>query len=200
MLWRRFRRKGTKYGEKGFHVRKKNNFRHTLLNEKQFHISAKSRIMTIHKKDIANRLREVLLHGKWIANTNFQAQITSVGWEQAVQKVDNLNTIAHLTFHINYYLKGILQVFHGGTLEIRDKYSFDLPEITSEADWNRLVNDFIQNAEMFADQVERLDDALFEQPFVDEKYGSYLRNIEGVIEHSYYHLGQVVLIRKMIAQ
>ncbi|MGI9158633.1 MAG: DinB family protein, partial [Saprospiraceae bacterium] len=113
---------------------------------------------------------------------------------------DQLNTIAQLTFHINYYLRGILQVFRGGALEIRDKYSFDLPELRSEADWDRLVNDFIQNAESFAAYVEILDDALFDQPFVDEKYGSYLRNIEGVIEHSYYHLGQVVLIRKINGQ
>jgi uncharacterized damage-inducible protein DinB len=156
--------------------------------------------MNVHKKDLANRLREVLLNGTWIANTNFKAQITGITREQAVQRVDQLNTIAQLTFHINYYLQGILQVFRGGALEIRDKYSFDLPELKSEADWNWLVNDFLQNAESFAAEVESLDDALFDQPFVDEKYGTYRRNIEGVIEHSYYHLGQVVLIRKMIVQ
>jgi len=149
---------------------------------------------------IANRLREVLLNGKWIANTNFKEQILSVSWEQAIQKVDNLNTIALLTFHINYYLVGLSNVLNGGRLEIKDKYSFDLPEIKSEKDWNKLVNDFLNNSEMFAKQVEQLDESILEQPFVDKKYGSCLRNIEGVIEHSYYHLGQVSLIRKMIVQ
>jgi len=149
---------------------------------------------------IANRIREVLLDGKWIANTNFKEQILSVSWEQAIQKVYNLNTIALLTFHINYYLGGLLNVFNGGKLEIKDKYSFDLPEIRSEKDWNKLVNDFLSNSEMFAKQVEQMDENLLDQPFADEKYGSYLRNIEGVIEHSYYHLGQVSLIRKMIVQ
>jgi len=149
---------------------------------------------------IANRLREVLLSGKWIANTNFKDQILSVGWEQAIQKVDNLNTIALLTFHINYYLAGLLNVFTSGKLEIKDKYSFDLPEIKSEKDWNKLVNAFLSNSEMFVNQVEQMDESMLDQPFVEEKYGSYLRNIEGVIEHSYYHLGQVSLIRKMIIQ
>jgi hypothetical protein len=37
-----------------------------------------------------------------------------------------------------------------------------------------------------------------DEVFVDKKYGTYLRNIEAVIEHSYYHLGQIVLIKKMI--
>jgi len=36
--------------------------------------------------------------------------------------------------------------------------------------------------------------------FIDEMYGSYRRNIEATIEHSYYHLGQVSLIKKMILQ
>lgn len=149
---------------------------------------------------LASRLREVLLNGKWIANTNFKEQIQVVSWEQAIQKVGNLNTIALLTFHINYYLGGLLNVFKGGNLDIRDKYSFDLPEIKSESDWQALVNDFLSNAETFANQVEQMEDSRLDQPFVDEKYGSYLRNIEGVIEHSYYHLGQVSLIRKMILQ
>ena len=149
---------------------------------------------------LADRLREVLLNGKWIANTNFKEQLLSITWEQAITKVENLNTIALLTFHINYYLKGLLNVFQGGKLDIRDQYSFDLPEIRSASDWTTLLNDFLTNAELFAQQVEQMEESLLEQPFVDEKYGNYWRNIEGVIEHSYYHLGQVSLIRKMIVE
>ncbi len=149
---------------------------------------------------IANRLREVLLNGRWIANTNYQELITSVTWEQATQQVGSLNTIAALTFHIDYYLGGLLDVFEGGALEIRDKYSFDVPPITSEADWKRLIHQFLTHAAAFADQVEQLSDEMLEGPFVDEKYGTYLRNIEGVIEHSYYHLGQVSLLRKLVLE
>ena len=147
---------------------------------------------------LANRLREVLLNGKWIANTNFKEQLQSVSWQQVIQKVGNLNTIALLTFHINYYLNGILNFFNGGRLDIKDKYSFDMPEIKSEEDWKKLLNDFLNNSELFANQVEQMEESALDNPFVDEKYGSWLRNIEGVIEHSYYHLGQVSLIRKMI--
>ena len=149
---------------------------------------------------IANRLREVFLNGKWIANTNYKEQILSVSREHALQKVGDLNTIALLTFHINYYVAGLLNVFNGGKLEIRDKYSFDLPEIKLEKDWNKLVNDFLNNAELFANKIEQMDETMLDQPFVDEKYGTYLRNIEGVSEHSYYHLGQIVLIKKLVLQ
>ena len=148
--------------------------------------------------NISSRLREVLLNGHWIANTNYKEQLLNLNWQQATQKVDNLNTIAALTYHINYYLAGLLNAFENGKLEISDKYSFDLPPLQSEANWNDLVTDFFNNSEKFANVVEQMEDSIFDKPFVDEKYGSYLRNIEGVIEHSYYHLGQICLIRKMI--
>ena len=149
---------------------------------------------------LANRLREVLLNGSWIANTNYKEQIQRINWQQATQKVGDLNTIAALTYHINYYLSGLLSAFENGKLEISDQYSFDLPPIKSATDWDKLVMDFLSNAEKFAAKVEQLEDSIFDQPFIDEKYGTYLRNIEGVIEHCYYHLGQISLVRKMIIQ
>jgi len=147
---------------------------------------------------IANRIREVLLSGTWIANTNYQDQLSSVSWQQATQKVADLNTIAALTFHVNYYLDGLLNVFNGGKLDIRDSHSFTMPPITSQEDWDSLTSDLLANAEKFALAVERMDDRTLDLPFVDEKYGTYLRNIEAIIEHSYYHLGQISLLRKMV--
>jgi hypothetical protein len=147
---------------------------------------------------LANRLREVLLNGHWIANTNYKALIQDINWKQATQKVGNLNTIAALIFHVNYYLEGLLGVFEHGKLEISDKFSFDLPGIMSESDWEKLVTRLLINAEKFIKQIEIIPDHTLDETFVDEKYGTYLRNIEGVIEHSYYHLGQISLLKKMI--
>ena len=78
-------------------------------------------------------------------------------------------------------------------------YSFDLPEIQSEKDWEELVNNFMTNAEEFISRVQQMPDERLDAPFAEEKYGTYLRNIEGVIEHSYYHLGQISLIKKLIS-
>jgi len=149
-------------------------------------------------QQLANRLREILLSGKWIANTNYKEQLSSLSWEQATTTIGSLNTIAALTYHINYYLAGILQVFDGGKLDIRDKYSFDLPPIESQEDWEKLLNELWANAEQFARHVEQMTEAQLEAVFVDEKYGTYRRNIEGVIEHNYYHLGQISLLNKLL--
>ena len=34
--------------------------------------------------------------------------------------------------------------------------------------------------------------------FGNEKYGTYYENIQGVIEHLHYHLGQIVVVKKII--
>jgi uncharacterized damage-inducible protein DinB len=153
-----------------------------------------------NSSQLASRFKEVLLNGKWIANTNYKDQLTNVNWKQATTKTGSLNTIAALAFHINYYISGILDVFKGGELVIRDKYSFDMPEIKSEEDWDQLLNEIWTNAEQFANHVENMTDEKLEEFFVKEEYGSYRRSIEGVIEHSYYHLGQISLIKKMIQE
>ena len=147
---------------------------------------------------LAGRLEEVLLNGKWIANTNFNDQITTTTWQQAITKINTLNSIAALTFHINYYLKGLINVFAGGQLLIKDKYSFDMPDITTAADWDTLTLEFYSNAEKFIHCVAHMNNSLFYQPFIKHEYGTYLRNIEAVIEHSYYHLGQITLIKKLL--
>lgn len=147
---------------------------------------------------LAKRFREVLLDGLWIANTNFKDQLSGVSWQLAVTKVDSLNTIAMLTYHIGYYIAGVVNVLEGGDLEIKDKFSFDLPPIESQEQWEALLNKLWVDSEKFASLIGQLPDNKLDEVFVDEKYGTYQRNIDGMIEHAYYHLGQITLIKKML--
>ncbi|MBL0736829.1 DUF1572 domain-containing protein [Flavobacterium sp. GN10] len=148
--------------------------------------------------EIANRFREVILNGTWIANTNFKDQLENLDWKIAVSPIQNLNTIAILAQHIHYYINGINQVFKGGTLDIKDKFSFDFPPIHSQEQWDNFLTKFWHDAEEFALLVEQMSDQKLNEGFVDAKYGTYKRNIEAMIEHSYYHLGQIVLIKKQL--
>lgn len=150
------------------------------------------------QKALAHRFREVILNGTWIANTNYKNELTTVDWVTATTKNQGLNTIALLTQHIHYYIKGVKHVFLGGKLEISDRFSFDFPAIQSQAEWERILSNFWEDAEAFAQCIEELDDAQLHAPFVDEKYGTYQRNIDGMIEHAYYHLGQIVLLKKLV--
>jgi len=148
---------------------------------------------------IAKRFREVILDGTWIANTNFKHQLSDLDWQLATTKIKNLNTIAVLAQHIHYYINGVKNVLKGGSLDIKDQFSFDFEPIRSQEEWDTFLTHFWNDAEEFASLIDQMPEEKLSAVFVDEKYGTYERNIDGMIEHSYYHLGQIVLLRKMLA-
>jgi hypothetical protein len=147
---------------------------------------------------LSERTNEVLLSGKWVAGTNIKEQIIDLDWKQAITKIDTLNTIADLVFHINYYIEGVADVLEGRQLEIKDKYSFDAPKIKSDQDWKDRIYKFCGDSERFVNLIKKMSKDDLNQPFIDQKYGNYLRNIDAILEHSYYHFGQIVLIKKLI--
>jgi uncharacterized damage-inducible protein DinB len=149
--------------------------------------------------ELAKRFREVILNGTWVANTNYRLQLADLHWKTATARFDSLNTIAALAQHIHYYIKGVKNVFEGGALAIKDKYSFDFPPIRSQSEWEYFLSQLWRDTEEFASLVEQMPDDKLSEVFVDEKYGTYQRNIDGMIEHSYYHLGQIVLLKKILS-
>ncbi|MDQ8006186.1 MAG: DUF1572 domain-containing protein [Pedobacter sp.] len=151
-----------------------------------------------HAKQLASRFKEVILNGTWIANTNYKDQLDGLDWQIAVKPVQNLNTIAVLAQHIHYYIKGVKEVFKGAELTIKDHLSFDFEPITSQVQWDAFLTKFWEDAEEFTNLVAQLSETQLSEYFVEEKYSTYLRNVDSMIEHSYYHLGQIVLIKKML--
>ena len=41
------------------------------------------------------------------------------------------------------------------------------------------------------------DEQLWKE-FAEKKYGNYYRNLQGIIEHFHYHLGQIAFIKKIV--
>lgn len=148
---------------------------------------------------LATRLGEVILNGTWIANTNWKDQLEQSDWQEATAQSPSTNTIAALAQHIHYYVAGVKEVFLTGKLEIRDKYSFEFPAITSQSQWQEFQDLFWADTVALINHVRALSEEQLTQPFVKREYGDYYRNIDAMIEHSYYHLGQVVLLRKQAA-
>lgn len=146
---------------------------------------------------IAKNLHQVYFGGNWTAS-NLQTHLKDVTLEMATKKVNGFNTILALSFHIHYYLKGTMDVLKGSELTIRDKFSFNHPIIKSEADWQKFQNNMWLEAKEFISLIEKLDDSVLDTFLAEEKYGTYYRNLAGIIEHTHYHLGQMVIIKKLV--
>ncbi len=148
---------------------------------------------------IAKQLRDLHFGGNWTWS-NLKDQLADVTWEQATTKVYSFNTIAVLVFHTNYFVDAVLKVLRGGPLDAKDKYSFDHPPIQSQEDWEKMLDKVWTDAETFATLIEQMPESKLWEDFSDNKYGNYYRNIHGIIEHTHYHLGQIVLIKKLLLQ
>lgn len=149
------------------------------------------------QEELANHIK-TMFHGPNATGVCMKDVLDGVRVEQALQTVANFNSIAKLLFHINYYIEAQLKVLKGGPLDAHDKYSFDMSEITSEVDWQALKDRCFSNAAEMEVAVKNLDDDLLYAPFVLEKYGTYFKNLVGMLEHSHYHLGQMSLLKKMV--
>jgi hypothetical protein len=145
---------------------------------------------------IAKQFRDFHYGGNY-TGVNLKETLDCLSWEQATKKVNSFNTIADLVFHINYYVSAVLKVLEGGPLTGSDKLSFDVPPINSQQDWENLLDKVWKDAERFAILVEQFPEEKLNEQFANEKYGTWYRNIHGVIEHCHYHLGQIVLIKKI---
>lgn len=147
---------------------------------------------------LARHLREVHFGGNW-TSSNLKDNLANVSWQQATTKVGSLNSIAALVYHMNYFVKAVLNVMQGKPLDAHDKYSFDLPPIQSKEDWDSLLAKTWADAENLAILIEQMPESRLWDDFADAKYGNYYRNLQGIIEHCHYHLGQVVVVKKLIA-
>lgn len=148
-------------------------------------------------EQIAKQFHEVYFGGNWTVS-NLKDQLSDVTWQQATQKVLDFNTIATLTYHIHYFVHHVSKALQGEPLTAKDKYSFNHPPIDSEQAWQNFLNQVFQDGENFVNLIAQLPDEKLHTIFVDEKYGTYYRNLNGIIEHTHYHLGQIALLKKWI--
>lgn len=148
-------------------------------------------------QNIAKHFHEVHFGGNWTCS-NLKDVLSDVNLKEATTKIADLNTIAALVFHVNYYVDAVLHVFKGEELNAHDKFSYEIPNFDSEEQWKAFVEKCLSDAEQFASILETLPDEKMWESFTNEKYGIYYRNLHGIIEHTHYHLGQIVILKKLI--
>ncbi|MEZ4935997.1 MAG: DUF1572 domain-containing protein [Crocinitomicaceae bacterium] len=145
---------------------------------------------------IAKHMHDVHFGGNWTVS-NVKETLSNIHWNEALVQKENVNSIATLTYHINYFVGVALNYLQSGKLEGDDKLSFNHPPIHSEEDWNMMTAHYLIQVEELVEEIKKLDDATLFLDFGDSKYGNYFRNLIGIVEHTHYHLGQINLLRKL---
>lgn len=148
-------------------------------------------------KQIAKHFKDVMHGGNW-TSVNLKETLSDLDWRTATQKVEGFNTIATLVFHMNYYVHEVIKVLQGQPLTASDKYAFTHPPINSQQDWDYMMDGIWKDADLFNSLIEQFPEEKWSDDIADPKYGNYYRNIHGIIEHMHYHMGQVVILKKML--
>ncbi|MNU94614.1 hypothetical protein D3C71_846010 [compost metagenome] len=150
-------------------------------------------------KQLAKHLRDAHFGGNW-STVDLKSTLSDVTFDQAGIRVYSLNSISALTFHLAYYLDVLITVLEENKLVGKDELSWISTAPETKEDWENFQQSIWERAEKAALLIEKLPDEQLTEDFVDPKYGTTYRNIAGIVEHIYYHLGQIVIIKKLVTQ
>lgn len=152
--------------------------------------------MTTITKEIARHIREIHFGNNWTW-VSLQESLKDFDWRKADSSIESINSVNVLVYHMNFYLNVVHERLTKGIVKFSHDDSFQAPAIKSEKDWMELLDKTWRDAEAFAATVEKFpEEKLFED--LSPKHGSFYKNMHGVVEHNHYHLGQIVLLKKLL--
>jgi uncharacterized damage-inducible protein DinB len=149
--------------------------------------------------EIARHILDCFNGENW-TDVNISNTLKDVSWQQAQQRTAaSQNTIASLLHHI-YYWNGIIMLrIKGINPSVPDSNGFDVAEFKNENDWNELKEKTHQSFIQLADAVKNFPEEKLSETYAAGK-SSYYKNFQGTVEHAHYHLGQIVILKKLIKQ
>lgn len=147
---------------------------------------------------LARHFRQAYTGGSF-SERYLAAELRALDHRQATTSVRGANTVAALAYHLHFYVAGMQSALTGGELDTRDNASWDTPAVETEAAWRDVIDATLTTGEAFAKTLETLSEDALHEPFYAPTNSSTLVNALGVLEHVYYHLGQVVLLRRELS-
>ena len=105
------------------------------------------------------------------------------------------NTIASLLHHISFWNRVMVKRTQGIAVAVNEANGYDVPPLTEET-WLALKEDNLRSAQELADAVKAFDESKLMDPIIPN-YSSAYKNLQGAVEHIHYHLGQVVILKKL---
>ena len=146
---------------------------------------------------IAQHIIDVHVGDNW-TDVNIKNTLQNISLKEAVTVTNSsANTIAALLHHITFYNEVVLERLKGNTPIISNANGFDVPVLTKENDWMELQEKNYQSAQNLAEAVKQFPEEKLFEPVIANSSTVY-KTLHGVIEHTHYHLGQIVIIKNLV--
>jgi uncharacterized damage-inducible protein DinB len=146
---------------------------------------------------LAENLRNVFEGGNW-TEVSIMDALSDVSYLEANTKTPaSQNTIASLLHHLMYWNGVIVQRIQNRDPEIPPINGFDVKAPTSEKDWQLLIEQAKQSFTELSEAIKQFQPERLDEP-TNFGQSTFSKNLFGIVEHAYYHLGQIVILKKFV--
>ncbi|MFN8284276.1 MAG: DinB family protein [Chitinophagales bacterium] len=147
---------------------------------------------------IQTLVQETANDNNW-TGVNAQQILIDIDALTAVKRLNGKHlNIAELTAHLTCWNEVIARRLDAINQELSKEEDFPTINELSKEKWNELKEDFFESFDLLIEKLKSKNDNILEQPMFEGSTSVY-RNLHGQISHLHYHLGQIMLLKKILA-
>jgi uncharacterized damage-inducible protein DinB len=115
--------------------------------------------------------------------------------QAAARPIAGAHSIWELVLHIAAWENAGRRRLEGDRAELPDEENFPPVNDTSEAAWQRAIEELKIGHSKLYDAIAGLEESRLDEPILDGMRSVYI-TLHGVIQHDLYHAGQIALLKK----
>lgn len=153
-------------------------------------------------KCMANEINRILKlfadlqHGNCWIGVNFKEALHNVDAERALKKYSgSTNCIWQLVSHIIYWRTSVVNRINGSK-DLPPFQDFLVPNEGNENNWKQTLHDFEAAYHSLRNSILHFNEENLDKPSPRPSQ-TYYQLIMGCLQHDAYHMGQIVLLKKM---
>lgn len=143
-------------------------------------------------------LYQKLYNGSPWIDITITAVLENITAEQAAKRaLPNANSIWEITNHIIAWRANVIQRVQGTVITTPNHNYFESIKDTSDAAWRNTLEKLEATQTAWFQFLNNFKESDFENIYPNNEM-SYYEHIHGIIQHDCYHLGQIVILTKMV--
>ena len=133
----------------------------------------------------------------WI-DVNLVDTLHSVSAEVVLKRLSpSSNSIWEITNHIISWRKNVLQRVQGNQLKTPSHNYFITVKKGTAAEWKKTLQELEASQQEWIQFLKKLKEPALEEIYSPNEM-SYYEHIHGILQHDVYHLGQIVMLAKLL--
>jgi hypothetical protein len=145
-----------------------------------------------------DQLFDEIADGNNWTGINAQHALLDISAEKAVRRLNHLHlNIAELLAHITCWNKVMTARLDNQNFQPSKEEDFPVIDHLNAEEWEDKKLEFFRTIHLLRGRLENNKDEILKEPMFEGASDAY-RNLHGQVGHLHYHLGQIVLLKKLL--